>query len=553
MKSPLGRHSKNTIHILEEAVHFLRLTPLALLLSYYVGSLPFILGLLYFWTDMSRHGYASDHLYVGSLGVALLFIWMKSWHAVFGMQIRLKLYGTSWQPIPRQRYFSTVASQTLIHATGLLALPLAALLMVPFGWCYAFYQNASMQAFSDSLNFRDMFKKACQQAKLWPLQNHLLIIIFFCFGMVVLLNVSIAIFILPYVLKKFAGLETIFTMSGMHALNTTFLVSAFAVAYLCLDPLIKTAYALRCFYGEALTTGADLRTELNILRDQRNKLLTLALVAGLFFISPEVQASEQLDLSATEVPAISSEELDHAIDEVLERREFIWRLPRETPPEEESSESGPLISVLRWILEKAKNASEIVSGWIRKLDDWLDQLWPEAQTPESSEDRDWRPVIRYLLIFMSVGLALILVVYLARIWRRRNPSRDDTDSESDGRTPDLGDDGIKADDLPANRWLDLAKELMAKGSLRLAMRALYLATLSFLAEKEVVTIEIYKSNRDYEKELRRRLADREDLISAFSETVTVFDRVWYGMHEISQSQLQSYFTDQERIMALVEE
>ena len=41
--------------------------------------------------------------------------------------------------------------------------------------------------------------------------------------MVVLLNVSIAIFILPYVLKKFAGLETIFTMSGMHALNTTFL------------------------------------------------------------------------------------------------------------------------------------------------------------------------------------------------------------------------------------------------------------------------------------------------------------------------------------------
>ena len=46
--------------------------------------------------------------------------------------------------------------------------------------------------------------------------------------MVVLLNVSIAIFILPYVLKKFAGLETIFTMSGLHALNTTFLVSTFA-------------------------------------------------------------------------------------------------------------------------------------------------------------------------------------------------------------------------------------------------------------------------------------------------------------------------------------
>ena len=67
--------------------------------------------------------------------------------------------------------------------------------------------------------------------------------------------------------------------------------------------------------------------------------------------------------------------------------------------------------------------------------------------------------------------------------------------------------------LPANRWLDLAKELMAKGSLRLAMRALYLATLSYFAERELVTVEIYKSNRDYERELQRRLADqrRSDL------------------------------------------
>ncbi len=546
-----SRHSKNTVLIVEEAVHFLRLAPATLLLSYYVGSLPFILGLLFFWADMSRHGYASDHLYVGSLGVALLFIWMKSWHAVFGLQIRLKLSGTTWQRLPVQRYLSIVASQTLIHSTGLFVLPLAALMMVPFGWCYAFYQNAAMQAYNDSLNFRDMSKNAWQQAKLWPMQNHLLLIIFFCFGLIVLFNVSVAIILSPYLLKKFAGVETVFTLSGMHAVNTTFLISAFALSYLCLDPLIKIAYALRCFYGEALTSGADLKTELNILRAKK-KGLVLALVIFLFFPIDKVQGSEQLELLPQEASGMSSKELDHAIDEVLKRREFVWRMPKEKPPEEASTESGPLISVLRWILEKAEKASKMVSGWIEKLEDWLDKMWPEESTPETSEDRNWRFLIRFLLIALSVIMVLILLVYAVKLWRRRLASQDDGESESVLETPDLRDDGIKADELPANRWIDLAKELMAKGDFRLAMRALYLATLSYLAQKELVTIEIYKSNRDYDRELQRRLSDQKDLITAFSETVALIDHVWYGMRKISLSDVESYFTEQERIMALAE-
>ncbi len=105
MKPTSGKHNKSALLILEEAIHFLRLAPTTLILSYYVGSLPFILGLLYFWTDMSRYGYAADHLAVGSLGIALLFAWMKFWQAVFGMQIRSKLFGTSQQSWSMYRFF----------------------------------------------------------------------------------------------------------------------------------------------------------------------------------------------------------------------------------------------------------------------------------------------------------------------------------------------------------------------------------------------------------------------------------------------------------------
>ena len=85
------------------------------------------------------------------------------------------------------------------------------------------------------------------------------------------------------------------------------------------------------------------------------------------------------------------------------------------------------------------------------------------------------------------------------------------------------------------------------------MRALYLATLAYLSEKELIIIELYKSNRDYEHELYRRAHEKKDLLTAFSKTVMIFDRVWYGMYNITQGDVDGYITDQERIMALVEE
>ena len=89
-------------------------------------------------------------------------------------------------------------------------------------------------------------------------------------------------------------------------------------------------------------------------------------------------------------------------------------------------------------------------------------------------------------------------------------------------TPDLTDENVKADDLSTNRWLTLAGELAEKGELRLAMRALYLATLAHLADREMITIEVYKSNREYERELKRRAHEHQELLSIFSDEFKFF-------------------------------
>ncbi len=545
MRRKPQEHRKSAILILEEAVHLLRKAPLFLLSSYYIGALPFILGLFYFWADMSRSADAQSYQAIASLGMALLYIWMKCWHVVFAARVKMHISG---QPVPGwslQRILPLVTMQTLIHATAFIILPLAALVAIPFGWCYAFYQNITAEALTEADGLKALCKKAWFQAKLWPRQNHMLLAIFFIFGIVVLLNVASAIYILPHFLKKYIGIESIFTLSGSHFINTTFWVVTLGISYLCMNPLIKTVYVLRCFYGAAITSADDLRTELKGLIRRRSGaiivLLVLTMMAGSFLPS-----------NAAETPFTSPEALDRSIDEVMEQREFTWRMPRKSIVGDEKAPKGPIASVVDWVVDKLGQGIKAVIRWIDKFMDWLISLLPTGERPTASSDANWISSVRVAVYVLLIGLLCALVYILWRSWMRRQSGRTERVAAAVESTPDLEDDDTSADDLPVNRWLELARELTASGSWRLAMRALYLATLANLAENELITIEKFKSNQEYENELHRRAHHKEALIQAFAKSRAFFDRVWYGMHEINRPDLDQYAAIQKRMMTIAQ-
>src|SRR5210317_1854817 len=98
MKPGHKKHHKSAIRIIEEAVHLLRSAPGSLLAGYYLGSAPFVLGLMYFWADMSRSANAGEHRTMAALGLAFLFVWMKLWHTAFAHQVRAHMIG---EPPPK--------------------------------------------------------------------------------------------------------------------------------------------------------------------------------------------------------------------------------------------------------------------------------------------------------------------------------------------------------------------------------------------------------------------------------------------------------------------
>ncbi|MGD8962649.1 MAG: hypothetical protein PVF29_15450 [Desulfobacterales bacterium] len=545
MRPQTKEHRRSAILLLEEAVHILRRAPLSLLPPYAIGTLPFVLALFYFWADMSRSADAQRYHAVASLGLALLYIWMKCWHVVFAARVKMALSGETPPRWSYERILRLVTTQTLIHATAFFVLPLAAVIALPFGWCYAFYQNVTVETANDDGNVKLICQKAWSQARLWPRQNHILMSIFFIFGIVVFLNVASAIYILPYLVKKYLGIESLFTLSGYHVINTTFWLATMGISYLCMNPLVRTVYALRCFYGSAIHSGDDLKMRLKGLIAGRT-----AAAIGLVVFT--LLAGNPLPAVAGQKQIVEPEALDRSIENVLQQREFSWRMPREVPAEDQTEPKGPIASVVAWIIEKFGEGIKTIFDWIDQFIDWLLALLPTGERQEVSSDTDWISSVRFAVIALLMGLFAVLAYILWRSWSRRQIGKGEIVAAPVESVPDLEDEDTTAADLPVTRWLDLAGELAGKGKLRLALRAFYLATLAGLAEHGLIAIEKFKSNREYEMELRRRAHQKEKLLTDFTTSREVFERVWYGLYTIKQPQLDDFAALQKRMITLAE-
>ena len=152
------------------------------------------------------------------------------------------------------------------------------------------------------------------------------------------------------------------------------------------------------------------------------------------------------------------------------------------------------------------------------------------------------------LLYVLVAMVVIsLVLLLLRVWQNRHRQPGPIASQPIQPAPDLADENLGAEQLPEDRWLTLARELLERGELRLAVRAFYFASLAHLAERNLISLARFKSNRDYERELRRRGHSFPELVSLFGENVRVIDRTWYGLHQVTAELVSRFAANVERI------
>ena len=142
-----------------------------------------------------------------------------------------------------------------------------------------------------------------------------------------------------------------------------------------------------------------------------------------------------------------------------------------------------------------------------------------------------------------------VAVYCVRLRRERNSEPALIRPKPFSSAPDIDDENVDAGQMPEERWTRLARELIDRGEYRLSLRAFYLSTLAHLAERNLIGIARFKSNRDYENELRRRGHAIPNLVPMFSHNVSTFERIWYGVHAVDRDAVLDFAANVERIKA----
>lgn len=252
---------------------------------------------------------------------------------------------------------------------------------------------------------------------------------------------------------------------------------------------------------------------------------------------------------------ISPRDLDQSIEQVLGRREFNWRLPRENPARD-NGEKGFFAAFMDGLVETVRSWAKAIGSavkaavrWVADAFEWLRELifGKRARTQESGgAGTDWMAPLQALMFVLLVLVACAVAILFWRTWRGR-AARKEVPSEAVAASPDVSDENVIASQLPEDDWLRLAREWVDKGELRLAIRAFYLAGLAHLAQREMIRVAKFKSNRDYDQELRRRARGLPELMAAFADNVGIFDRAWYGLHDVTQESLQRFQSNLEKI------
>ncbi|NIP95910.1 MAG: DUF4129 domain-containing protein, partial [Akkermansiaceae bacterium] len=235
-----------------------------------------------------------------------------------------------------------------------------------------------------------------------------------------------------------------------------------------------------------------------------------------------------------------------------------WRLPRDTEVAAEEEEKGLIASFIEGavttIHDWLKSAFDVIKDGIKAIEKKISGLpcMKGKSGKQAARGGSGMSVSAEMLIYLIlVALLVVLVIVFIRIRRTKELVHEVEEAPvQEASEPDLTREEITAKELPANNWLGLARSLMAKGEKRLALRALYLAGIAHLADRELLSVEAFKSNRDYQRELERRAHALPEVVSAFSLTMRLFEDVWYGTHEVTENLLDTFDQNHKKVMAL---
>ena len=513
----------NPIQQIEEAIILLRRQDARAWVEYLLSAVPFLLTLLAFVHDMTA-GYLAERCALESLACAFVYFWSCAWKARFGAALLATMNGPG--SAPRAGFWNVFYLQSILQSMKLMAFPFAAVSVLPLPWTSAFFRNAAIEAAMSGATLRRVIAKSAQRASFNMRGNWLGVLILCLLFFLVFVNIYVVLAGLPFLVRTLTGSESLTRHSGGVFSFHVFCV-VLALAWLVIDPLVLAYCVVRCFYSEARTDGRDLLARLQ-------QVAALALLALLLAPHSTIKAAE------TAPYAVSQQKLSAALRHAAESDGYAWLRTRN------EQQRGPGAAFFNRFSHDLAAAGKVVESWFSNLGKWLRELLERSPLHSSSKSSlaASKSDVHWLLYLVGALVLLAAIIAVVRLFAKApEPVTSDVGQTE---THDLRADHILASDLPEEEWLRLARDLLAQGEQRLAVRAMYLSNLSHLGAQHLIKVARAKSNSIYERELRLR-PQGSPAAAPFAHSNRNFERVWYGFDEVTPEFVAVFEQDVEEI------
>ena len=499
--------------LLEETTHLLRRTGFSALACHWSGSIPFAIALLVCWNSITSGPVSDARCAGGAFVLAVLLIWMNCRRAVFAGRLLRQLSGSPEMPWTSARIWGFVSLQAFLAATKPFILVVSLLILFPFARAVAFYRTAAALA-DRAPDSRLLIRQARRIAALdfgqtWKLIPLLLLLLIAVAG-----NLALTVAALPQLVRVLTGYESVFSRSGQYFFeNPLFFVFVLVLAWLFFDPFVQAVYCVRCFHGESRETGEDVRAGLRLIRAAAVALLVIC--------------------CARASTAVSPGDLEQSVHRTMQAPVYSWRIP---PSAKSNSGTTPwIVTVTDRMINALRNGFKELGKLIMKVIDWIfDRLGVQPTQQGGALPSAGLHWSLYLL------MAIILIVLAWAIYRKRLFQRRRGEATPAAAIPlvRLEEEGLTADRLPEDSWLELAAQCLREEQFRLALRAFFLANLAWLGSAGFLAIHAGKTNREFEMELRRRAQIYPEARELFAANITCFERAWYGRYDATREDVE---------------
>jgi hypothetical protein len=307
------------------------------------------------------------------------------------------------------------------------------------------------------------------------------------------------------------GMEVAFVSSFLSVDNAFMLLVLAAFVLTLMEPLRAAISAQAFVDARSRRDGADLHAAVDAAfasaapRSRLQRGSSPPRAAALFLLAScalapglaHAQSGEADDNSAEEQAAVeqetaADEQVRGRVDEILRRSEFREFAERDTG----------------WL-----------GGLFERFTQWLKSLArDENEDARRHDDGATGPVSPWAWMAVALVALLLIAVYATSRGRGALPAS----ARGKDATPLLADEPLTL--------IDDAAAHAARGDLRAALRALYLATIASLDRGRLIEFDSSKTNGQYIRAMPRGPAR-----ALFSDFTAIFDRTWYG-HEPATSE-----------------